>query len=96
MENYYGDDDAPMDKKPQMGGADKGKPEADDGADEGLLPKEFFGGEPQVGQKCTVEITHVGDEDVVVKYISDQEPKEAPASEMSRSNSQMDALATDE
>ena len=89
---YGGDDEGPM-AKPKMGGPDKAdKSEEDEG--EALLPKSFFGGDVKPGHRCMVEVTHVGEDQCVVKYVD--EGKESPApSEMERAGNEMTSMATE-
>lgn len=42
-----------------------------------VLPKEFFGSSaPEVGQRCTVEVTRVHEDSVEVQYVSSESEKE--------------------
>jgi len=42
-----------------------------------LLPKQFFAGhEPEVGDRCEVEVTAVHEEEVSVKYVTEHEGEE--------------------
>lgn len=93
--DYYGGDDEGAMDKPAMGGPDKGKPKQEEDEGEALLPKSFFKGEVAPGHKCTVEVTHVGEDQCVVKYVDSGSEEEAPESEMSRANSKMSSMATE-
>ncbi len=77
-----------------------GMPEPDESDSEesseetALLPKSFFPDEPEVGKVCKVEVVHVYEDEVEVKYSTedkDENPK--PKSMMSKSEDDMDNYA---
>lgn len=70
-ENPYEDGPSPAPQADQQG-----EKEQDVGG-EGLLPAAFFQGkELQPGTRCEIEITEVHGDEVAVKYVPHEEPKE--------------------
>lgn len=78
--DYYdqGDDSGNDQPEPDM-------PEKDNSDSTALLPKSFFQGKaPEVGHECKVEVVHVYEDEVEVKYLPEgkDEEKSEPAPEM--------------
>lgn len=57
-----------------------------------LVPKSFFGGDVEPGHKCQVEVVHVYDDDVEIKYSKPDEGK--PKSQMQESEGAIDKMAS--
>lgn len=89
MDDPYDDDAPDMENKSSMASSDK----TDEGEEdsEALLPKSFFKGEVQPGHKCTIEITHVGEDECMVKY-SDSSSKSDSSEPMGQRQKSSDSL----
>ena len=60
-----------------------------------LVPKAFFGGDVDPGHKCQVEVVHVYDDDVEIKYVKPgEEGKGEKESEMAQTDSKIDKMAS--
>ena len=58
-----------------------------------LVPKSFFDGDVEPGHRCEVEVVHVYDDEVEIKYTKPGEEKK-PQSQMDQADGAIDKMAS--
>lgn len=92
-QDYYGDSE---DADPSTAQAEPEKPDEkeDEGGETALIPKALLAGkEFKPGEEIMLEIVHLYDDEVEVKYATGKEDKEKPKSQMDQSDGALDKMS---